>query len=138
MHTALHVHLRVSPERLEGAHVGYSLVVFACLLAFRFIFSYVHLLLRHTICSCSAARLPGKALENVALHAPSRSSACQRRCLAAPDSPDNAHPVYQNAKEILFKLFKQSSRRDAQFLRGARKAVRRDRAVLGCRRLLLA
>ena len=40
---------------------------------------------------------------------------------------------------MLFTLFKQSSpRRDAQFLRGARKAARHDRAGLGCRRVLLA
>ena len=38
----------------------------------------------------------------------------------------------------LLKLLKQSSPRDAQFLRGARKAARRDRAGLGCRRVLLA
>ena len=36
----------------------------------------------------------------------------------------------------LFKLFKQSSPRDAQFLRGARKSARRDRTGLGCRRVL--
>ena len=59
-----------------------------------------------------------------------------RQSNSHPRAPDPQYGIYNCT--VLFKLFKQSSRRDAQFLRGARKAARRDHAGLGCRRVLVA